>query len=267
MNNEYLTKKNIFPFRVGCPSFVYSADILPNVKLLAPLVDDVEIILFESDSRSKYPDKQVIEELRLIAKTHNITYTIHLPIDKNAGSSNHIEQQSLLGEIEYIINLVKPLNPYGYILHLQGIDFSSDKKAQNIWSRACYEFCKKLVLIPNINPKLICIENYNYPIKWHLEFVNHFGFSICLDVGHMWLYNQNWYEIIKNNISNTRVLHIHGVCDGKDHYSMKYSKIEDVEKMMMVLKNEFKGVCTVEVFNKGKLFESLRVIGAKSQLI
>src|ERR1035437_7731078 len=35
-------------FRLGVPSYVYPADILPNVKALAPYVDDVELVLFES---------------------------------------------------------------------------------------------------------------------------------------------------------------------------------------------------------------------------
>src|SRR5450759_615623 len=36
------------PFRLGVPSYVYPADILPNVKALAPYVADVELVLFES---------------------------------------------------------------------------------------------------------------------------------------------------------------------------------------------------------------------------
>src|SRR5450830_964350 len=37
-------------FRLGVPSYVYPANILPNVKALAPFVDDVELVLFESRS-------------------------------------------------------------------------------------------------------------------------------------------------------------------------------------------------------------------------
>ena len=45
-------------FRLGVPSYVYPADILPNVKALAPFVDDVELVLFESspEVRGQRPD-------------------------------------------------------------------------------------------------------------------------------------------------------------------------------------------------------------------
>ncbi|MCX7010033.1 MAG: hypothetical protein NTY53_22795 [Kiritimatiellaeota bacterium] len=37
-------------FRVGVTSYVYPADILPNVERLAGRVDDVELVLFESEA-------------------------------------------------------------------------------------------------------------------------------------------------------------------------------------------------------------------------
>jgi len=37
------------PFRVGATSYVLPDHILPNVEYLAPMVDDVELVLFETD--------------------------------------------------------------------------------------------------------------------------------------------------------------------------------------------------------------------------
>ncbi|MCU0508776.1 MAG: sugar phosphate isomerase/epimerase, partial [Anaerolineae bacterium] len=36
-------------FRVGTTSYIVPDNILPNVEYLAPLVDDVELVLFETD--------------------------------------------------------------------------------------------------------------------------------------------------------------------------------------------------------------------------
>ena len=52
------------PFRVGATSYVIPDHILPNVEYLAPLVDDVELVLFETDEYgSNLPDTSVIERL------------------------------------------------------------------------------------------------------------------------------------------------------------------------------------------------------------
>jgi hypothetical protein len=54
--------------RIGTTSYILADDILPNVRYLAPLVDDIELVLFESEGMSNLPSKQVIEELAALAE-------------------------------------------------------------------------------------------------------------------------------------------------------------------------------------------------------
>ena len=53
-------------FRIGATSYIIPADILPNVEYLAPQVDDVELVLFETDEYgSNLPDAVLRNRLQL----------------------------------------------------------------------------------------------------------------------------------------------------------------------------------------------------------
>ncbi len=254
MNKNF---KNKYPFRLGCTSYVYPDNILPNVQKMAPIVDDIELILFESDDISNLPDKKVVTELKNIAKDYNITYTVHFPIDKDAGSQNQNERIKVYQQINKIVDLTQVLNPYAYLLHLQGISNDSTKQEINIWNGFCYEICEKITLIDDITPEKICIENLKYPLEWHMNIINQFGFSLCLDTGHLWLNCTNWEEIFAQNIHNTRVLHLHGVNEGVDHISLNKNEIEDLVKVLKIIKNGYKHIVTLEVFSINDIFHLL----------
>jgi len=61
--------KDRFPFRLGTTSYIVPADLMPNVVFLSPLVDDVELVLFESDTISNLPDAAVIRVTFTIFQT------------------------------------------------------------------------------------------------------------------------------------------------------------------------------------------------------
>ena len=55
VDQDRIILKNRLPFRLGTTSYIIPDDILPNVTMLAPSIDDIELILFESDEISNYP--------------------------------------------------------------------------------------------------------------------------------------------------------------------------------------------------------------------
>ncbi|RME36673.1 MAG: hypothetical protein D6793_05375 [Thermoflexia bacterium] len=77
-------------FRLGSTSYVYPADILPNVQRLAGLVEDVELVLFEIPQASNLPDIRTIEGLREVARRYRISYTVHLPTDLQLGAERDV---------------------------------------------------------------------------------------------------------------------------------------------------------------------------------
>ncbi|MRR17452.1 MAG: sugar phosphate isomerase/epimerase, partial [Deltaproteobacteria bacterium] len=111
---------NGYPFRLGTTSYIIPDDIIPNVRYLAGQVQDVEIVLFEVDDGSNnLPRKEQISELAAIAADHDLTYTVHLPLDlrlADDGSSRHAS----LSKARRVIERTLALDPWAYVLHLDG---------------------------------------------------------------------------------------------------------------------------------------------------
>jgi len=81
---------------LGTISYIIPDHILPNARVLCPVIDDIELVLFESPDFSNIPSKDDIRELALLAKDHGTGYTIHLPTDRKAGSTSKKERQELM---------------------------------------------------------------------------------------------------------------------------------------------------------------------------
>lgn len=65
-----------YPFLLGSTSYVIPDDFLPNVRRLAPLVEDMELALFETPTASNMPTAAVVREL---TDEHKTGFTVHLP--------------------------------------------------------------------------------------------------------------------------------------------------------------------------------------------
>ena len=76
--------KGLYQFRLGTTSFIYPDHYLPNVKMLGPYLNEIELLLFES-AYDSLPSKHEIKELSILAEEFDITYDIHLPIDISLG--------------------------------------------------------------------------------------------------------------------------------------------------------------------------------------
>ncbi len=256
------TKKK-FPFRLGCTSYVYPDEILPNVRQMAPVVDDIEIVLFESEEFSNLPDASVISELSELAKEHDLSYTIHFPIDIKAGSEDPEERSAFFKGVEKILALTGPLDPYGYILHLEGITAESTDNEREHWHQVCGEMCRNIAVVPGLVPGKICIENLFYPLKWHQDLVEENGFSYCIDIGHLWQAEKDWEGDLQKYLSKTRIIHLHGVCDVGDHISLIKGELDHVKKALGILKEgNYAQVLSLEVFNEEDTFESLDMVGS-----
>jgi sugar phosphate isomerase/epimerase len=257
-----MKQRRSFPFRLGCTSWVFSADILPNVRNMAPVVDDIEIVLFESGEISNLPDEAAICELTEIGAKHHTTYTIHLPIDMDAGSPEASVRARYLEQVSRIIGLFKPVDPFGYILHLQGVGAAASERQRTQWYSAADDFCRQLVSLPGLDPARVYVENLGYPQQWHAPIIDSYRFSVCCDLGHLWLNTVDWYDVFENHLANTRVIHLHGVCGNRDHLSLKQGTLDDITRVLSALKaNHFSGVVTLEVFTVDDTLESLELVG------
>lgn len=253
--------KKQFPFSLGTTSYIIPADIMPNVRALAPCIDDIELVLFQSPDYSNIPSQEDIKTLNELAATHQITYTVHLPIDRKAAASDALETELFCDGIKKIVNRCTALNPAAWILHLEGISGDAPPKEVSEWKKRCIETMEN---IKNIfpSPELIVIENLAYPWDWHHDIAVRYNTSLCCDVGHLWLNFQNqWQDHLKEMLPRTRVIHLHGTSDGKDHISLSVGNPQLIKRFFDIIrKYSYSGIITLEVFNENDFTNSVEVI-------
>ncbi|NLP03213.1 MAG: sugar phosphate isomerase/epimerase [Fibrobacter sp.] len=261
-------KKKKYPFLLGTTSYIIPDGIIPNVKVISPIVDDIELILFESSSFSNIPSANDISELRTIAEYNGCGYTVHLPIDRKAGDPDERVRREFRDEACRIIDLTHKLSPRAWILHLEGIEKGSGKEELSRWQKWCRETVSDLVKRAE-NQRLIAIENLSYPVEWNESFATVFNTSYCFDIGHLWLQSGlDWESLCVKLIPDTAVVHFHGVHEGKDHISLSDGDREQQRRFLMLLKDAgYRGVLTLEIFNEKDLHLSMEVLGRLWELL
>lgn len=254
--NNYKRKK--YPFRLGTTSYILPDDILPNVLYLTPLVDDIELVLFESPDFSNIPSVSLVEQFRDYAVHNECGYTVHLPIDRKAGSDNPAERKLFYETAINVVERTSILEPRAWVLHCEGINGDASPKEIVHWQERCLDTIKILTEKVGDSSRLV-IENLSYPAEWNFDIIKKGKCKYCLDVGHLWIRgDNNWEEICAKMLPDTRVVHLHGVCDGKDHVSLhKGSKDVLLRFVRLLASMHYNGIVTLEIFSQNDLYESL----------
>ncbi len=247
-------------FRIGTTSYILPADILPNVEYLAPQVDDVELVLFETDEYgSNLPDATLCDRLNEIAAAHGLTYTVHLPLDLRLGDGGEETHISLI-KARRVIEATRPLQPFAYTLHLDGRTLPAgsngwEKAALTRWQedsrRALEIVCGWLD-----EPARLCVENLE---RWDPEafapLVEALPIGRTIDIGHLWLQEADPLVHLARWVDRARVIHLHGIAT-RDHASLAHVPAAQLDPVIAFLADRFTGVLTLEVFNQADLASS-----------
>ncbi len=248
-------------FRIGTTSYIIPDDILPNVEYLAPLVDDVQLVLFETDEYgSNLPDPGLVERLNSLAAGHNLTYTVHLPLDLRLGDGGEETHISLV-KAQRVIAATRDLHPYAYTVHLDGHTLplqTSDLPGWQANSRRSLEIAGGWL----VDPERLCVENLE---GWDPEafapVVTALPVSRTIDIGHLWLSGADPLDHLARWVNRARVVHLHGIA-ARDHASVAHMPAERLDPVMAFLAGHFEGVVTLEVFNQADLESSLAAVTA-----
>lgn len=230
-------------FRLGVTSYVHPADLITNVRHLAPFADDIEIVFFES---SQFPTQAEIEELRQLAGHHHLSYTIHFPTDKALGSQDGEEREQFLSIILQIIELCRPLKPHGWILHLEGIEATATPARINTWRHDLRPLLRILAGVVD-EPARICVENLNYPFTWCEPLLAEMPFSVCLDLGHLLQMGYDWRSHVTQWLPRTRIIHLYGSNQTSRHYSLEMTPLPLVQEFLTSIVS-YSDVLTLETF-------------------
>jgi sugar phosphate isomerase/epimerase len=229
-------------YRLGSTSYVYPADLVTNVQKLAGVVRDMEVVLFELPTgESNFGDLAQVEEMAAVGAAHDMTFTVHLPLDLYGGRDSKAFQVA-----ERVIELTTPLSPYGYVFH---IEHRTPGRAE--WYEAGRQAIEALLLLVD-SPHRLCLENLeSYPLDLLEPFFAEYPIARTLDIGHLWKAGLDPFSYIERWLPTTRVIHLHGVRREVervvDHLSLAVMEPNEVSQVLMALKG-YNGVLTLEVF-------------------
>jgi sugar phosphate isomerase/epimerase len=254
--------KNHFPFRLGTTSYIIPADLITNVRFLAPYVDDIELVLFEADDESNLPDKKTVMALNEVAGSSDLSYTVHLPLGLSLGAVDEEERRRSVEIALHIVELTSPLHPAAYVVHFEG-ERRGHLPSDNMtgWTDGLRASTAEL-LSSGIPPQLFCVETLDYPFALVDPIVCEFDLSVCLDIGHVLLQGYPLDAYLAKYHDRIRVFHAHGIRDNKDHRDLGALRDSDLALLFGSLRScrSSPPVLTLEVFDENDFRLSLDVV-------
>ena len=248
-----------FPFRLGTTSYILPDAILPNVTFLASQVDDIELLFFESDEISPLPDRSIFDQLLELKEQADLSYTVHLPFDIWLGSSSEETRRSSVEKCLRVANLAKHLDPFAYVIHFQKEPTEEWENSQLSSFRQNLTRSADELIAGGIAAKKLCVETLDYPFEYVSNTVLEADLSVCLDIGHLLYHGYSVEEHLEQFLDRCRVLHVHGVRDGKDHRDLSAIDAELLASLIERLSRESstERVLTMEVFDLEKYDKSI----------
>lgn len=259
------------PYIISAPSMVFGMDLLENVRLLASLVDNIEIVLYNTPTLHNFPSHKEILTLKKIGEQENVTFTVHLPSSLEVASQDKkIRKGSIHLAVELFYNMAE-INPIHYILHIPftsptlvpvpGLYFTPEcQEKWDEWTKRALESLEMLNETMGRSNKLL-IENINYSPFFLEPLLKNGLCELCLDLGHLILGRENVTEVIKQYLNFTKEIHLHGVKGYEEHLSLSILHKNLVQEWLKYLiKSSFKGVINLEVFNPKDLKSSMEIV-------
>ncbi len=259
------------PFKIGTTSMVFGSNLLENTRILAGLVDHIEILLFHTPSLHNIPGPQEIRILKRIGEQEKLTFTVHLPASLEIASPEKKKREESVQMVTEFCLKTAELVPIHYILHIPytpptlvpvpGLYFTQGRLQDwDEWTLRALESLEMIHEGTGRNNKLL-VENINYS-PYFLEPIWKRGYcELCLDLGHLMLGQENVMDAIRTNLSVTKEIHLHGVKGYDEHLSLSIMPKKRVHEWLGYLKKtHFQGVMILEVFSPQDLKESMDIL-------
>lgn len=244
--------KHCFPFRLGTTSFIFPDDYIPNVQRLAPFLDEIEILVFESDDKN-LPSTDVIRQLSDIRRNSDLGYNVHLPVDVSIADPSPVKREEACQCLFRVFERMAQIEPSTWTLH---IDYPKDRyHSVPQWQDAAHDGLRRLVSL-GVEMKSLSVENLFYPVDYLAPLAAVYDFNLCLDIGHALLSGISPFDFFDKFRERISIIHLHGVRDGKDHLPLDVFSPE-LGRQIIFLLQQFTRVVSVEVFSYESLNRSL----------
>ncbi len=264
-NHSNLPKHNLkgrFPFRLGTTSYIIPDDIIPNLHYLANQVDDVELVLFESDEFSNIPHPADVDTMHRLATSYGLTYTVHLPLDIRLGSADEGERQASIGKCLRVMERMSQLDPFGWILHLHG-DQRGETPSDNlpVWLSQNRRSLEEIIHVTG-STRSICVETLDYDFDLVAALIEDLDLAVCLDIGHLIVMKRSVSGHLDRWLDRTRVIHLHGVRETKDHVDLSHLSPVMLDQIIGRLSrpSQINRVLTLEIFGESDFTNSMEIL-------
>lgn len=254
--------KRAFPFRLATTSYIYPDKIIPNVTLLAPFFDEIELVLFESEALDNLPSEWEINTLVDLSIHQDIRFNVHLPIDIFLGEKSDMVRSKGTSVVKRMIEKTLSLNPSTYTLHFDLRNKNGENEMDiETWEARIIRSIKEIMEC-GIEPNRISVETLGYPFEWIEDIIRRFGLSICLDIGHILMHGQDLGLYLKRYLPHASIIHLHGFQNGIDHLGIDRLP-EPTLKFVLSYLGDYKGTVSLEVFSINDLMRSLIILEEK----
>jgi len=249
--------KKRYPFRIGTTSFIYPAGYTENVARLGPVVDEIELLMFESGAGSQ-PTEDLVHDLALRGEDHALTYNVHLPTDLDLIHPDRSCRHKACRILQKFITTLMPLDPSVYVLHLSPPDGIRRDKDLSAWQITAADTLRE-ILQTGLPSRKLALENLFYPYAWLEPLIETFDLSICVDIGHLALQSLDLEAFLSRYGPRIAIGHLHGLCDGQDHSAL--TGLPDGYRMPLTTwLKRFTGSVSLEVFAFEPLLKSLECL-------
>lgn len=248
--------KKQLPFRVATTSYIIPDSICSNALVLGPLVDEIELVLFETPSQNNLPSFAEIKDLAKIAQDLDLVYNVHFPSDIFLSDPELHHQNFYINIILRYFERTYPLNPTLYILHLDS-RYTNGLREDNIdiWIRNISNSIEKAIYF-GLPPERVAIENLEFPLDKIAPVAERYGFKLCLDIGHLLLYRHPLNSQLEKYLNKCPMVHLHGVNKNIDHISISEINSQDWKCISSYLRS-YQGCVALEMFSVDDLHHSM----------
>lgn len=247
---------------------IFGNDLLENVRRLANVFDNIEIVLFHTPSLHNIPSREEVQKLREIGRRKHVTYTVHLPASLQVASAHSGTRTK---HVQLAIDLIEKTldcKPVYYILHIPytrptlvprpgeyfNFEFMQSKRS---WHQRARASLQKISSAVGQYGKLL-VENINYSPQSLLAFTATGLCGMCLDVGHLILGREDVGDVLKSFLATAREIHLHGAKGYTDHLSLTVLEPNRIDKWLnYLIQTNYEGIVNLEVFSREDLISSL----------
>lgn len=252
--------KGAFPFTLACPSFIYRAGYAENVRRLAAVVDEIELLFFESRFADSLPAPALVRELEKLGRRGRITYNVHLPTDIFPGHRDAVERRRAVTVLREMLERLAPLSPSSFTLHLNRDAADADIAG---WQANTRDSLRQ-VLDGGFPGRRIAIENIDDDLVSAAPVIQALDLSVCMDMGHLVAQRRSLTAFFQRWRERIAIVHLHGVAGGRDHLPLDRLTDGRLAAALALLRG-FDGVVSLEVFSREALAASLATIAAQCQ--